>query len=155
MCIRDSLQTVHGGGKGLFVYVKGQVAVVQVQGLEGRIVHHGGNTVGTGAAKEADEARMPGDGMFHISLQIDLMKLLYQRREKIATAADLWYTHGKGPPGRRKIIVKEEQKQMKLDQHIFLIGFMGCGKSTCAACLCRMTGAEQIEMDQELSLIHI
>lgn len=123
------LQTVHGGGKGLFVYVKGQVAVVQVQGLEGRIVHHGGNTVGTGAAKEADEARMPGDGMFHISLQIDLMKLLYQRREKIATAADLWYTHGKGPPGRRKIIVKEEQKQMKLDQHIFLIGFMGCGKS--------------------------
>ena len=46
--------------------------------------------------------------------------------------------------------MKEEQKQMKLDQHIFLIGFMGCGKSTCAACLCRMTGAEQIEMDQEL-----
>ena len=27
---------------------------------------------------------------------------------------------------------------------------MGCGKSTCAACLCRMTGAEQIEMDQEI-----
>ena len=46
--------------------------------------------------------------------------------------------------------MKEEQKQMKLDQHIFLIGFMGCGKSTCAACLCRMTGAEQIEMDQEI-----
>ncbi|MFR8165781.1 MAG: shikimate kinase [Enterocloster sp.] len=39
---------------------------------------------------------------------------------------------------------------MKLDQHIFLIGFMGCGKSTCAACMCRMTGAEQIEMDQEI-----
>ena len=65
------LQTVHGGGKGLFVYVKGQVAVVQVQGLKGRIVHHGGNTVGTGTAKEADEACMPGDGMFHRSLQID------------------------------------------------------------------------------------
>ena len=46
--------------------------------------------------------------------------------------------------------MKEEQKQMKLDQHIFLIGFMGCGKSTCAACLCRMTGAEQMEMDQEI-----
>ena len=44
--------------------------------------------------------------------------------------------------------MKEEQKQMKLDQHIFLIGFMGCGKSTCAACLCRMTGAEQMEIDQ-------
>lgn len=46
--------------------------------------------------------------------------------------------------------MKEERKQMKLDQHIFLIGFMGCGKSTCAACLSRMTGAEQMEMDQEI-----
>lgn len=37
---------------------------------------------------------------------------------------------------------------MKLNEHIFLIGFMGCGKSTNARYLCRMTGAEQMEMDQ-------
>lgn len=79
-----------------------------------------------------------------------MMKLLYQQREKIATEADLCYTHEKGPPERRRITEKDEQKQMKLDQHIFLIGFMGCGKSTCAACLSRMTGAEQMEMDREI-----
>lgn len=39
---------------------------------------------------------------------------------------------------------------MKLDRHIFLIGFMGCGKSTNAACLSEMTGAKQMEMDQEI-----
>ena len=39
---------------------------------------------------------------------------------------------------------------MKLNEHIFLIGFMGCGKSTNARYLCRMTGAEQMEMDQEI-----
>ena len=27
-----------------------------------------------------------------------------------------------------------------LKEHIFLIGFMGCGKSTNAACLAEMTG---------------
>ena len=35
-----------------------------------------------------------------------------------------------------------------LKEHIFLIGFMGCGKSTNAACLAEMTGARQVEMDQ-------
>ena len=35
-----------------------------------------------------------------------------------------------------------------LKEHIFLIGFMGCGKSTNAACLAEMTGAKQVEMDQ-------
>ena len=35
-----------------------------------------------------------------------------------------------------------------LKEHIFLIGFMGCGKSTNAACMAEMTGARQVEMDQ-------
>ena len=35
-----------------------------------------------------------------------------------------------------------------LKAHIFLIGFMGCGKSTNAARLAEMTGARQVEMDQ-------
>lgn len=39
---------------------------------------------------------------------------------------------------------------MKLNGHIFLIGFMGCGKSTNAACLSKLTGARQMEMDQEI-----
>lgn len=39
---------------------------------------------------------------------------------------------------------------MKLREHIFLIGFMGCGKSTNARCLSKMTGAVQMEMDQEI-----
>ena len=34
-----------------------------------------------------------------------------------------------------------------LKEHIFLIGFMGCGKSTNAECLAEMTGARQVEMD--------
>ncbi len=37
-----------------------------------------------------------------------------------------------------------------IKEHIFLIGFMGTGKSTIAACLKKMTGAEVIEMDQEI-----
>ena len=37
-----------------------------------------------------------------------------------------------------------------IKEHIFLIGFMGAGKSTIAACLKKMTGAEVIEMDQEI-----
>ncbi len=36
----------------------------------------------------------------------------------------------------------------KLTQHIFLIGFMGAGKSTIAEKLQEMLGAEQMEMDQ-------
>ena len=39
---------------------------------------------------------------------------------------------------------------MKLNEHIFLIGFMGCGKSTNAKYLTKMTGAAQMEMDQEI-----
>lgn len=39
---------------------------------------------------------------------------------------------------------------MKLKEHIFLIGFMGCGKSTNAGILAKLTGAEQIDMDQEI-----
>lgn len=39
---------------------------------------------------------------------------------------------------------------MKLNGHIFLIGFMGCGKTTNAACLAGMTGAGHMEMDQEI-----
>lgn len=35
-------------------------------------------------------------------------------------------------------------------EHVFLIGFMGAGKSTVAARLKEMTGAEVIEMDQEI-----
>ena len=46
---------------------------------------------------------------------------------------------------------KEENVRMAgLKEHIFLIGFMGCGKSTNAARLAEMTGAEQVEMDQEI-----
>ncbi len=39
---------------------------------------------------------------------------------------------------------------MKLKQHIFLIGFMGCGKSTNAARLSELTGAGRLEMDEEI-----
>lgn len=39
---------------------------------------------------------------------------------------------------------------MKLNEHIFLIGFMGCGKSTNARYLSKLTGAKQMEMDQKI-----
>lgn len=39
---------------------------------------------------------------------------------------------------------------MKLNEHIFLIGFMGCGKSTNARYLSNVTGAQQMEMDQKI-----
>ena len=39
---------------------------------------------------------------------------------------------------------------MKLNEHIFLIGFMGCGKSTNAKYLAEMTGVKQMEMDQKI-----
>lgn len=39
---------------------------------------------------------------------------------------------------------------MKLKEHIFLIGFMGCGKSTNARYLAKMTGVDQMEMDQKI-----
>ena len=34
--------------------------------------------------------------------------------------------------------------------HIFLIGFMGAGKSTISNCLHRVYGLEQMEMDEEI-----
>lgn len=40
---------------------------------------------------------------------------------------------------------------MELNKHIFLIGFMGCGKSANARYLSKMTGAHQMEMDQKIS----
>ena len=45
---------------------------------------------------------------------------------------------------------KEALRYMKLKEHIFLIGFMGCGKSTNARYLAKMTDAEQLEMDQKI-----
>jgi len=39
---------------------------------------------------------------------------------------------------------------MKVKEHIFLIGFMGCGKSTNARYLAKMTGVDQMEMDQKI-----
>lgn len=54
----------------------------------------------------------------------------------------IWYTLRK--------YQKKERIKMKLNGHIFLIGFMGCGKSTNAACLSKLTGACQMEMDQEI-----
>lgn len=39
---------------------------------------------------------------------------------------------------------------MELRQHLFLIGFMGCGKSTNAQKLCELTGAGRLEMDEEI-----
>lgn len=43
---------------------------------------------------------------------------------------------------------KKIQAEKLLDQNIFLIGFMGCGKSTVADFLNRELGMEVIEMDQ-------
>lgn len=42
---------------------------------------------------------------------------------------------------------KNMQKKMLLDSNIFLIGFMGAGKSTIAKALCNLYGMEQVEMD--------
>lgn len=39
----------------------------------------------------------------------------------------------------------------KFSYNIFLIGFMGCGKTTIASCLNRMFGTETVEMDQIIS----
>ena len=39
---------------------------------------------------------------------------------------------------------------MKVKEHIFLIGFMGCGKGTNARYLAKMTGVDQMEMDQKI-----
>ena len=44
-----------------------------------------------------------------------------------------------------------EEKKTMLEKHIFLIGFMGCGKSTNGRYLSEMTGAALMEMDQEIA----
>lgn len=46
--------------------------------------------------------------------------------------------------------VKEKREIMKKAGHIFLIGFMGCGKSTIASAFSDMTGRRKVEMDQEI-----
>lgn len=50
-----------------------------------------------------------------------------------------------------KTLRKKSGTYMKLKEHIFLIGFMGCGKSTNARRLSKMTGAEQLEMDERIA----
>lgn len=42
---------------------------------------------------------------------------------------------------------KNMQKKILFDSNIFLIGFMGAGKSTIAKALCQIYGMEQVEMD--------
>lgn len=42
------------------------------------------------------------------------------------------------------------QKKILLDSNIFLIGFMGAGKSTIAKELCNLYGMEQVEMDARI-----
>ena len=37
-----------------------------------------------------------------------------------------------------------------LPYNLFLIGFMGCGKSSVASCLCRTYGMKLLEMDEEI-----
>ena len=45
----------------------------------------------------------------------------------------------------------ETDNKRKLPFHLFLIGFMGCGKSSVSARLKRKLAAERIEMDQAIS----
>lgn len=40
--------------------------------------------------------------------------------------------------------------KMKLKEHLFLIGFMGCGKSTNARYIAKQAGTAYLEMDQEI-----
>lgn len=44
----------------------------------------------------------------------------------------------------------EERKDKEFSGNIFLIGFMGCGKSTVSDCLCREFGMERVEMDEQI-----
>lgn len=64
-----------------------------------------------------------------------------------------WYTRSekkKGQPEGDWMAAERSAYRMKLNKHIFLIGFMGCGKSTNAAWLSREAGAVRMEMDQEI-----
>lgn len=49
----------------------------------------------------------------------------------------------------RKMAERDAEVE-QLKEHIFLIGFMGCGKTTNAARLAQMTGTERVEMDEEI-----
>lgn len=42
------------------------------------------------------------------------------------------------------------KKELKTGSNIFLIGFMGCGKSTVSDCFCREYGMEKVEMDEQI-----
>lgn len=74
-------------------------------------------------------------------------KTLYQVLETI---------HASQPPsaplknGAFAVVFSSPAKAASLPCHIFLIGFMGTGKSTIAKILSRRLGAEQIEMDQQI-----
>lgn len=46
--------------------------------------------------------------------------------------------------------MKREQQQNEIRGNIYLIGFMGSGKSTVAGFLCREYGLQQVEMDQQI-----
>lgn len=43
------------------------------------------------------------------------------------------------------------EKKVSFPYNIFLIGFMGCGKTTISACLNRMYGVKTVEMDRIIS----
>lgn len=47
--------------------------------------------------------------------------------------------------------MNHKQGTKRFPYNIFLIGFMGCGKTTISSCLNRMFGTETIEMDQIIS----
>ncbi|MCI6005064.1 MAG: shikimate kinase [Blautia sp.] len=43
-----------------------------------------------------------------------------------------------------------EKKELKKNWNLFLIGFMGCGKSTVSDCFSREYGMEKVEMDEQI-----
>ncbi len=43
-----------------------------------------------------------------------------------------------------------DRSELKFNGNIFLIGFMGCGKSTVSRALCEKYGMERIEMDEQI-----
>ena len=89
----------------------------------------------------------------HISiifgLEIKFIISLYQPAEKIAMRAGIRY-NVIIYVFLNKNLLKEVNDRMELNKHIFLIGFMGCGKSTNARYLSQITGSEQMEMDQKI-----
>lgn len=63
---------------------------------------------------------------------------------EIAMNGGVWYNE------KNVEMQQMEGKQMELERHIFLIGFMGAGKSANAECLAELTGSGRLEMDQEI-----